>query len=427
MHGPVWAVTDLAEERFSQIQVPRIFGRDRANYLARQLSARFPDTPFCTALPLPGRGTLMDRLAPARQLLLGVDASERVHAALDGVTVPLAGLWSSSMLLAQIAGRRRLAPDLFVVLPQDGSLRILFLKDHQPLLSRLAPSTDSPVDRAAQIARTLRHLQNTRSIERSERRYPVLLLGAENGLGAALAAQRLDLIASPGAWASRPPGDWRFLLFELALRSPPGQLAPIGLRSAYLSRRLNRLAYGTAAASLVLALGAASGEWERGLHARQLRDRYAREVGSLRAERVRTESAIASFGAEPDQLRAALNLDAREVVAVPALAQAMRTASGVVARQPGLRVERMNWRLLLPSESACAAQAPAPSKEAAQGDPQVARDRSLRRVELKLELKLDGDSASGAGLRRLAGVAQGFAGAAGACCWTRCKTWRSRH
>ena len=50
--GPVWVVTDLAEEGFAEIQIPRIFGRDRQNYVSRQVASRFPDTPYRTTLPV---------------------------------------------------------------------------------------------------------------------------------------------------------------------------------------------------------------------------------------------------------------------------------------------------------------------------------------------------------------------------------------
>ena len=410
--GPVWAVTDLAEESFAQIQVPRLLGRDRADYLARQLASRFPDTPFRTTLPAPAPGSLLDRLAPTRQLLLGVDASERIQSALNALPLPLAGLWASSMLLAQIGGRKRLPPELFVVLPQGGSLRIVFLKDRQALLSRLAPSTESPGDQAAQIVRTLRHLENTRCIERSERRYPVWFLGNDTGLGPFLSAHRLDLLPPP-AWPHKPPSDWRFLLFDLALRSPQGQLAPIGLRSGYLSQRLNRYAYGAAAAGLAVTLGAVSAEWERGVQARQQRDRQVDELKSLRAESARKEQDISSFAVEPNQLRSALNLDAQEVVAVPGLKQAMRTAAAGITHSPELRVVRMNWRVLLPSEPACAVPLAAPPTEAGLAQPMAAPHTLLRRAELKLEVTLDPDTAPHGRARSLAEVSQRLSGGTG--------------
>lgn len=48
--GPVWVVTDLAEEAFVEINVPRIFGADRVSYIQRQLASKFPETVFRLAL-----------------------------------------------------------------------------------------------------------------------------------------------------------------------------------------------------------------------------------------------------------------------------------------------------------------------------------------------------------------------------------------
>ena len=88
--GPVWIVADLAEEAFHEVLVPRVFGRDRTSFLNRQLSTRFPDTPYKTALSPATQVGLMNRLAPPRQTLLGLDAAERVTAAVGSVTAPVA-------------------------------------------------------------------------------------------------------------------------------------------------------------------------------------------------------------------------------------------------------------------------------------------------------------------------------------------------
>ena len=104
--GPVWVVTDLAEESFAEIQIPRIFGRDRQGFIARQLASRFPDTLFRTTLPAVPSGSFMDRIASPRLTLLGVDAAERINSSLDALPTPIAGVWAMSMLLALLASRR---------------------------------------------------------------------------------------------------------------------------------------------------------------------------------------------------------------------------------------------------------------------------------------------------------------------------------
>ena len=60
--GPVWVLTDLAEEGFADLQVPRIFGRDRQAFVARQLASRFPDTPYRTVLPAARGGSQRARI-----------------------------------------------------------------------------------------------------------------------------------------------------------------------------------------------------------------------------------------------------------------------------------------------------------------------------------------------------------------------------
>ncbi|MBU3740411.1 MAG: hypothetical protein FGM55_15845, partial [Rhodoferax sp.] len=112
--GAVWMVTDLAEESLSDIQVPRLFGRDRSGYIQRQLVAKYPESPYRIALPPPAGGTLMTRLAPPRQTLLGLDAAGRIDELLDDLAMPIAGLWTTSQLLSSIATHRSVPADSFV-------------------------------------------------------------------------------------------------------------------------------------------------------------------------------------------------------------------------------------------------------------------------------------------------------------------------
>lgn len=403
--GPVWAVTDLAEESFSEIQIPRIFGRDRANFLERQMAARFPDTRYRTVLPARGANSLMERLAPPRQMVVAVDAADRIDAALGVGDAPLVGLWSSSMLLATLAGRARMPADLFVVLPGDGVLRIVFLKNHQPVLARLAPSGTQATEQAAEIARTLRHLENTRVVERSERRYPVLMLGHAPDMDAALAAHRLDAVASRAPWAKRAPADWRFPLFDLALTSPPGQLAPARLRASYLAQRLGRFAYGTGALCLGAAVWATSGHTLSAMQARQAQAQTRQQLQQVGDELARTEQAIARYGVAPDLVRQTVALDRQEVAQAPELNDALYPMATLVGRNPGHRVARLDWRVLTGAEAACV-------KTPAQGgDPQAADSvppaptandtgNPAHKVELQLEIQL----AEGTGPRERARV-----------------------
>jgi hypothetical protein len=411
-HGAVWAVTDLAEESLVEIPIPRLFGRDRSNFVARQLANRFPDTPFRAATPQRTGGSLMDRLAPARLLLSGVDAAQRIQSALDAETADLAGVWSSSLLLAQLGQNKRLPSELFVVMPGERSLRIVFLKNRQPVLARLAPVSEPPAEQAAEIVRTLRHLENTRIVERSERRYPVLVLGPTAGLGVALAAQGLDLIAAPQNWQHPSLPDWRFALFDLVVNSPVGQLAPPAARSAFLARRLSHAAYGVASISLSATLWFVSGQLRDTGFAQHEHEKLQSHLGQMQHELAQTEKNISRFGVTPVLLRQVVNLNAQELVSAPALFDSMRVVADLVGRDSGQYVSRFQWQLLTGAQPVCAQAVAARGGVAA---PSLSANRDVGHpVELSFDLVLAADSTERSRARTLADISGALTQVSGA-------------
>jgi hypothetical protein len=148
---PVWVMSDLPEETFVEINVPRVFGADRSNFVTRQLASRFPETVFRQALPPKRKGTLMERLAPPVQILAAVEPGERIHTALKPLQVPIAGVWSTSAILTRLVQRSMFPRDMFVVLCQSTHLRILFLKGRAPVLTRLVRAGETAADQASEL------------------------------------------------------------------------------------------------------------------------------------------------------------------------------------------------------------------------------------------------------------------------------------
>jgi len=389
-NGPVWVVTDLAEESFDELQIPRIFGRDRQGFIARQLANHFPDTPFRTTLPIHPGGSLMDRIAPPRQTLLGLDAAPRVNAALDGLTAPMAGVWAMSMLLAHIGCKKSLPPELFVVLPGAHALRIVFIKNWVPVLSRLIPGVTQAADQVAEISRTLRHLENTRVLERTVQRHAILVLGDVQGLATLLAADRLDLLAPPAPWNTLPPADWLFALFDLALTSPAGQLAPLSRRTRFIASRLRTPAYVGAALCLGLALLAAAD------NLRNIAANYSNwshiqdQIKLLNTQVSEVDQKMAGFGEPAERVRSAVALDDEEVVSAPSLPLQMHQIAEVIGQHEAIRLQQFDWHLLSVGQAACAqgvtspsASPPAPVTTAAAGPKRV--------VEISFEVLLPSD------------------------------------
>lgn len=377
--GPVWVLADVAEENFAEIQIPRIFGRDRQAFIARQLANRFADTPFRTTLPIQSSGSVMERLAPPRQTLLGLDAARRINTALDALSNPVAGVWSMSMLLAHLGCTKNSPSDLFVVLPSAEDMRIVFVKNRTPVLGRLIPHVAQGADQAIEISRTLRHLENIRLLERTGGRYGVLVLGDTHGMTDILATEKLDLLPLPAPWVTSPPADWRFALFDLVLTSPAGQLAPLARRAPYLAARLRQPVYVSMA--LVVCLSAA-------FSLNNLRDSMAlRSSQTLQDDRLRNlstqlgevEQKMARFSVPADLVRQAVLLQQTEISSAPSFATHLQQLGQAIGQQDAVRLKQLAWRIVPPGQPGCTGAAPPTAVNA--GEPQ-------RMVEISFDATL---------------------------------------
>jgi hypothetical protein len=388
---PVWVVTDLSEETFVEIAVPRIFGSDRRNFVDRQLSSRFPDSAFRVALPPRSTGGLMERLAPPVQTLTAIEPADRIIAALKSVHVPIAGVWSCSMLLTTLGRRSSLPKDLFIVLFDGGSMRILFLKQQAPVLTRLVAVAQTAGEQAAEVVRTLRHLENTRVIERGAQRFGVMLLGGAPELAGALSGERLEILPSSVAGGGASATQWNHALFDLVYTNPPGQLAPLSFRATFLAIGVTR------ASRLCVALTAAIVLWMGGNSV----------VGSLQSQRqgaqvqAQTELAgsqiakieldIASFGVSPDLVRKALAVDSEEISSAPDFGEHMARLSRVISGVLGAHLKNMQWQLLNVGEPVCALGATA-TPAAAPLTAATSEQTTGRKVELQITVVLAGEA-----------------------------------
>ena len=351
--GPVWVLTDLAEESFVEISVPRIFGNDRRNYVQRQLANRFPENRFRVSVPAQRGGSLLDRIAPPVEILSAIDPADRVDDALVGLDSPLVGVWSTSTLLARVGCSHSMPANLLVVLSQPSGMRILFIKDRTPVLTRLVAPTESAADQSVEILRTMRHLENTRMIERGTQRFAALLLGVAQGLAPILASDRLDALDATVLRKAKLEKDWQQALLTLVCKSPAGQLAPMGLRERYLASRLSRAAKGIAAACVLGTMVAAAGNVRVIEGAHRERNYLEASNGQLDNQIAETDAAIARFGVDANLLRRALSVDDGEVVKAPDMAQDMVDVSRLINRLPGARATSLQWRVLDAGEPAC--------------------------------------------------------------------------
>lgn len=383
--GALWVVTNLAEESTAEISVPRLFGNDRRNFIQRQLSSRFPDTPFCSVLAQPASGSLMTRLAPPRQTLFGLDAAQRVNAALDDVAlIPVAGVWASTLLLWQMSCYKSLPKELFVVLPGPDALRIVFIKNHLPVLSRLVPGITEVADQAAEITRTVRYLENNHLLARSTEAHNVLLLDSQTDIDPLLAQERLTRVPVPSPWTKKPPADWRFALFDLAVKSPAGQLAPLARRTRFMANHLRPKVDVVAGLCVVTALWVAAGNFKDIISTYTNQAQTQQRIDLLTAQSHVVAQKISGFGVSPERVRSAVQLVQNELDSEPSLADHMRQISVVISALEPVRLRQFDWRIFSAGEAVCTDGAAVSTTTAAQAVPEP--NGSKRRVEVSFEV-----------------------------------------
>jgi hypothetical protein len=378
--GPVWVVTDLAEESFAEIKTPRLFGRDRSAFVDRQLATRYPDTPYRGFMTPSQDGDLIGKFAPTRHILFGIDAAERLDAELDATSNPVAGVWPVSMLLALLGAAHELPADLFIVVPGADTLRIVFLKNRTPVLTRLTLTPNRASAQVDEIVRTLRHLENTQIMKRDRQIHPVLLLGDAQGFEAPMAAANLTLVSLAG-WEQKQPDDWHFPLFDLALESPGGQVAPLARRKEFIAARLSKAARIAAACILFVGIAAASNNLLTLFGMIQESHTLDASIQQVNARIAEVEASISKFGVAPDIVRRAVALNNDEIASVPAMDQHLRLIANTLASDPNLRIKDLQWRLLAPGVLPCNAPDPTATDAAS---PQPGSEK--RKVEISFDL-----------------------------------------
>ncbi|MBU3739044.1 MAG: hypothetical protein FGM55_08840 [Rhodoferax sp.] len=372
--GPVWMVTDLAEESLSDIQVPRLFGRDRSGYIQRQLASKYPESPYRMALPPPAGGTLMARLAPPRQTLLGLDAAGRIDELLDELAIPIAGLWTTSQLLSSIATHRSVPADSFVVLPHADRLRILFFKQRVPIISRLVRDATTPGAQVAEIVRTLRHLENTKVLDRDGKRHSVVVLGGGQGMQEALSKESLMMVAAPRPWRDLQPEGLKYQLFDLALRSPPGQLLPLKRRTGYVAIQVRRIAYALGVAALTFGGWQALNVWQDLDNSQSALARVQADTRKHSGELAGVDRDLKAYGVSADLVRRVIQMDQTEIISAPSMSAHLWSLARAIGSDPGLRLVELDWSVVTPGSPVCDSPATGDAAattgaEAATGDP----------------------------------------------------------
>ena len=382
--SPAWVVTDLAEESLSECKVPRLYGRDRSSFVERQVAGRYPDTPFRGAIPNPAPDDPFGALVPTRFAMFGIDAAERLNGELDAIRGTLAGVWPISMLMGVLAANRALPPDLFVVLPGAEALRIVYLKSRIPILTRLTLTPNQPAAQVDEIVRTIRYLENTQAVPRDRKAYPVLFLGDRERIEPLLAPARLVCVELPHK-GKAVVEDWHQPLFDLVLKSPAGQVAPLARRVSFLSAKLSRVARQLAVLVFLVGLLAASNNLLSIYQMVEQRLAVAEKIEDLDQQIDEVSAQISRYGVVPDALRKTVALADAELDSVPDLEPHLRLIAQAIAGDPNLRIRDLQWRMLAVGATPCRVLSmpggPAGAEAKSQGS-------DVRRVELSFEINI---------------------------------------
>ena len=80
-----------------------------------------------------------------------------------------------------------------------------------------------------------------------------MVIGDSNGLADLLSNEKMQLLAVPSVKSAAGSDDWRGVLFDLVVKSPSGQLAPLSARTVFVASRWQRAAFIAGALSFSLA------------------------------------------------------------------------------------------------------------------------------------------------------------------------------
>lgn len=350
----LWVIANLPEETLDTFKLPILFGRDRSSFIARRLAAAFPHSQYCAAPVLDGNW-----LKPVTAALNGLTTAEAVTSQLEKHDITVAGVWGISLLLTLLA-RRLSIKDVILAMPSVHFLRIVVLKDGTPVLTRCVHrySEDSDHENdsdANEIIRTRQHLENKHFFER-ESIPPVLYLGDATSIESYLTRAGLTLMSLPDQLSPKGAAAYLHPLFELAVTSPRGQLAPLQLRASHLAQNLRHAAYAGIGLSLlaVIVFGQANFRTLIDLFGRE--QMLTRDLEKATSEREQLAARISSTGMDPALVRQATRFSARELEAAPAPGSLLKFTAGAIASLPQVRIKTLSYRFPKSGERYCQGQ-----------------------------------------------------------------------
>ncbi|WP_343729478.1 hypothetical protein [Duganella sp.] len=226
---PVYILADLIEEDFQRLTMPHVSGMAARKLQQRRLVQQYRETPF-RHYEVQGREAagrrddivLLSALTNPSSVQPWVEALEQLH-------VPLAGLYSTTLLSEALAQRLKLRDEhLLLVTQQSAGWRQSYFQKGMLKFSRLTPAIDrdgKPVNIGSETAKTQQFLTSQRLIGRGTVLQTVVITPAAD-------SEALDQQCEDGAET-----EFRFLTLEsvaarAGLKTGPGEVEQLAQHMA---------------------------------------------------------------------------------------------------------------------------------------------------------------------------------------------------
>ncbi|WP_295992111.1 hypothetical protein [Rugamonas sp.] len=359
---PAYLMADLIEEDFQRVLLPHVGPRARRNMLERRLLQQYRDTPYRHAA-IQGRDTegRRDDIALLSALTNPAVVTPWI-AALETLKVPLAGLYSTTLMSAELVKRLALKNEhLLLVTQQSGGLRQSYFHRGQLKFSRLTP--DHERDGAAlalstETDKTQQFLTSIRLLERGAILRTVIVTPA-----AQIAALRplcvdgpetsYHFIAMDKAAAkiglAHAPTLADALLLQLLGKGGPDSHYRLGPARRYYALWRARLAlYGVSAVVMACAvLWVAANLW-RYVDASNSAERMSGEAAQYDNRYRGSMSSMPPAVDKTANMKAAVTLEHMVGAQAPGPLAMMTLLSRALDNTPQVRLNQLDWRVDLP-------------------------------------------------------------------------------
>lgn len=378
-HGimPVYLLADLIEEDFQRLQLPHVGGRAGATLMQRRLLQQYRETPFrhheVQGREPAGRRddvVLLSALTNPVTVLPWVEALEQLR-------IPLAGLYSTTLLSEHLVRKLGLLDEhLLLVTQQSAGWRQSYFQRGQLKFSRLTPAIDrdgDAVDVGTETAKTQQFLTSVRLVPRGSVLQAVVI-AADDQLGTLDAqcadgpetafrllplsqvADRLGLKVEAGKAQEGASRLADTTLLALLARTRPSSHYTLGPWRRYyqLWRARRNLYVAGATVAVVCACAVGINLWQTAAaradsarlaaEARQFDRRY-NDVMAAMPPRVTTTA----------NMRAAINVERMLAVQGPSPWQLVSIVSAALDQSPQIRLLQLGWKVDLPGQPVASA------------------------------------------------------------------------